>query len=297
MSTTIYDDCGCGKNAKNLGIRPPNLKCPPDLSTMLFRFVDRKSLGIVKGNTDLFKIDMSSFFLQLNNYSVFTLSLCPGEIKEINVSNIANSGKRRQITEFSLDNYYDLQTLSLNPNTVATLAIIENGVLLSTITNIDASSFENFITDLNFKVLSDSVAGSLITIISNNPNLSFTTKDKGRYLEYILTITDTQTFDSEELEGEITQTAERYPNLNYVKLLFAAVEYCSDCTTNSQFIEYAYSEDYIEYGDDANWRKTSKLLMQMGADDIIDSDMNLIETLWLKNTINCDVNIHVLIGI
>jgi hypothetical protein len=294
MSTSIYDDCGCGSNKNQAGVRPPNLKCPPDLSTMLFRFVDRKSLGVVKGNTDLFKIDMSSFFLQLDNYSVFTLALCPGETKQINVSNIANTGKRRQITEFNLD---DLQNLALSVNITAELEIIEEGNVLATISNIDASTFTNFIDDLNFKVLSDTTAGNLISISPDNPILKITTKDKGRYLEYVLTFTDSSTAVNEELEGEITQTAERYPNLDHIKLLFAAVEYCSDCKTNTQFIEYAYSNDYLQNGNDANWRKTSKLLMQMGADDIIDSDMNWIETLWLKNTIDCKVNIHIIIGI
>jgi hypothetical protein len=294
MSNFIYDDCGCSSNNQKAGVRPPNLKCPPDLSTMLFRFVDRKSLGIVKGNTELFKIDMSSFFLQLENYSVFTLVLCPGETKQINVSNIANTGKRKQITEFSIE---DLQNLTLDINTTAELEIVEDGNTLATITNIDANSFTNFVDDLNFKVLSDTTAGNLITISSIDPVLKITTKDKGRYLEYILTFTNSQTFVSEELEGVITQTAERYPNLDHVKLLFAAVEYCSDCKTNTQFIEYAYTNDYLENGNNANWRKTSKLLMQMGADDIVDDDMNWIETLWLKNTIDCKVNIHIIIGI
>jgi hypothetical protein len=294
MSTSIYDDCGCAGNKNQAGVRPPNLKCPPDLSTMLFRFVDKKSLGVVKGNTDLFKIDMSSFFLQLDNYSVFTLALCPGETKQINVSNIANTGKRKQITEFNLD---DLQNLTLSINTTAELEILEEGNTLATITNIDASTFTNFVDDLNFKVLSDTTTGNLISISSNNPNLKITTKDKGIYLEYVLSFTDSSTVVNEELEGEITQTAERYPNLDHIKLLFAAVEYCSDCKTNTQFIEYAYSSDYLENGDNANWRKSSKLLIQMGADDITDSDMNWIETLWLKNTIDCKVNIHIIIGI
>jgi hypothetical protein len=293
MSTTIYDDCGCGNNSNYHGIKPPNLKCPPDLSTMLFRFADRKSLGVIKGNNDLFKIDMSSFFLPLDNYSVFTITLCPGETKQINVSNIANTGKRKQITEFDTTL---LQNISFSAGVTASLTISENNTILSTVSNIDASSFLNFFTDLSFKVISDTIAGGLISISNLNPIISISTQDKGKYLEYELEFTNLLLVN-EELIGDITQTAERYPDLDHVKLVFGAVEYCSDCTSNTQYIEYAYSSDYITNGDNSNWRKSSKLIMLMGTDDILDSDENFIETLWLKNTIDCSVNIHTIIGI
>lgn len=289
MSTTIYDDCGCGSNNQQSGVRPPNLKCPPDMSTMLFRFVDRKGLGVVKGSSDLFKIDMSSFFLQLDSYSFFTMSLCPGETKQINVSNIANTGKRKQITEFDTD---DLVNVSLAPGTTMDLVIIEDSVTIATLSNIPASNF----TSISTAILSSSVIGDLITFSFSGTKFTFTTNDKGRYLAYQVTFKDGVNAP-ESLTGDITQTAERYPDLDHIKLLFAAAEYCSDCPTNNQYIEYAYASDYAINGANSTWKKSSKLIMLMGTNDVLDSDENLIETLWLKNTIDCKVNIHIIIGI
>ncbi len=293
MSSSIYNDCGCGTKTQQPGIKPPNLKCPPDISTMLFRFIERKKIGIVQGQGELASLDMSSFFMPLNTYTLQKITVCPGDVKKVDPAGISTTGKRQQINLFDLTD----ETSSFTENSIATLKISENSEILSTL-NFDAPDFNTFITNLRQEIANSSVATKLVKVGSFNieqNTFELIALTKGQYLSYELTLDDTNTVV--ESESLITQTAERYPNGSVLKVLFAAIEFGSDAKSNKQYLEYAYNTDYVENGINATWRKTSKLLILTGADDIEDSDENLIETVWFKNTIDTKVNVYLILGI
>jgi len=293
MSSSIYNDCGCGTKTQQPGIKPPNLKCPPDISTMLFRFIERKKIGIVQGQGELASLDMSSFFMPLNTYTLQKITVCPGDIKKVDPAGISTTGKRQQINLFDLTD----ETSFFTENTIATLKISENLEIISTLT-FDAPDFNTFITNLRQEIANDSVLTKLVKVGSFNieqNTFELVALTKGQYLNYELVLDDSIT--DIESESVIIQTAERYPNGGVLKVLFAAIEFGSDTKSNKQYLEYAYHTDYIENGINATWRKTSKLLVLTGADDIEDSDENLIETIWFKNTIDTKVNVYLILGI
>jgi hypothetical protein len=293
MSSSIYNDCGCGTKIQQPGIRPPNLKCPPDISSMLFRFIERKKIGIVQGQTELASLDMSSFFMPLSTYTLQRITLCPCDTKKIDPAGISTTGKRPQINLFDLSAVVGI----FSENTNAVLNISENSEIIASI-NISAPDFDIFITNLRLAISADSTITKMIKVGSYNTEentFEIVALDKGRYLEYELLLDDGNI--EIEQNSEITQTAERYPNGNVLKVLFAAIEFDSTTPSNKQYLEYAYHTDYLENGIDASWRKTSKLLVLTGADDIEDTDENLIETIWLKNSIDTKVNVYLILGI
>jgi hypothetical protein len=294
MSTSIYNDCGCGNKPQQPGIKPPNLKCPPDISSMLFRFIERKKIGIVQGQTELASLDMSSFFMPLNTYTLQRITLCPGDIKKVDPAGISTTGKRPQINLFDLTDI----TAIFTEDSYGILTVFENSETLVTLTDIDAPDFETFILNLRVAIANNPIATTLFRVgkyDTANNTFELVALKSGKYLEYNLTLDDG--IAAVEEDSLITQTAERYPNGGVLKVLFAAIEFLPEAKSNRQFLEYAYNNDYIENGNSAHWRKTSKLLVLTGADDIEDTDENLIETVWFKNTTETKINVYLLLGI
>ena len=72
-------------------------------------------------------------------------------------------------------------------------------------------------------------------------------------------------------------------------------EYNKDIDSNKLSIDFCYDDDYVNgyY----NWKKMGKLFINSGCDDITDDDMNLVETIWVKNNNDNDVNINYLVAI
>lgn len=294
MSTSIYNDCGCGNKPQQPGIKPPNLKCPPDISSMLFRFIERKKIGVVQGQSELASLDMSSFFIPLNTYTLQKITLCPGDIKKVDPAGISTTGKRPQINLFDLTD-----TISaFSEDLYANLTISENSEILLSLNNIDAPDFDTFMLNLRVEIANSPIATKLFKVGSyNNSDYTFELIGikSGQYLNYELTFEDNITSIPET--SVITQTAERYPSGDVLKVLFAAIEFLPETKTNKQFLEYAYNNDYIENGSLANWRKISKLLVLTGAEDIEDTDENLVETVWFKNTTDTKINVYLILGI
>ena len=274
------NDCGCS-SIQPVGVRPPNLKCPPDISTLIFQFLERKRIGIAKGTNELLSLDMSAFFMPLSAYTMQKMSLCPGDIKKIDPVGISTTGKRPQIDLFTV------QEADLGTGKTIVLTINTNITL-----NISAPTFAEFIANLRIEISNNTEASALVragAYYGETKTFELIGLIKGQELEYTLNGFSAST---------ITQTAERYPVANVVKVLFASIEFCGDnVPSNQQFIEYAYDSDYQNNGNDATWHKASKLIVLTGAEDVEDIDMNLIETIVLKNSTSVPVNVYFMLGI
>lgn len=283
------NDCGCS-SIQPVGVRPPNLKCPPDISTLIFQFLERKRIGIAKGTNELLSLDMSAFFMPLSAYTMQKMSLCPGDIKKIDPVGISTTGKRPQIDLFTVpEEYLGTEGTDSDLETDKTIVLTIN----TTITlNISAPTFAEFIANLRKEISNNAEASALVragAYYGETKTFELIGLIKGQELEYTLNGFSAST---------ITQTTERYPLANVVKVLFASIEFCGDnVPSNQQFIEYAYDSDYQNNGNDATWHKTSKLIVLTGAEDVEDIDMNLIETIVLKNSTSVPVNVYFMLGI
>jgi len=150
-------NCGCTTTNDNSQALTPNFSCAPDLSQLLFRFVERKSMGIVKGSNENGVVDMSSFFIPIDSYSLSTITLCGEESRKIELGSQSSKGPRSQIVEFDINEF---TTLDINENTTAKLRLLDGATLLSETPDFPAPDFSTFITNLKdslpnaFKLLS-----------------------------------------------------------------------------------------------------------------------------------------------
>ena len=286
---------GCTDDITSPGIRP-NLSCATDLSQLLFRFVDRKSIGIVKGKNELAVMDMSLFFLPLNGYMMTTFKVEAGDTMRIEAGSNMNYGKRREIAEFD---FVDFPSATLRVGATVDLAVYENATLLSTIPGIAADDFTTFITNLKDGINADSIINPILEYNTDDTTSVFTLRGKtaGKAYTYELTLTDS-VVPAETITGDITQTALRYPGGAW-KLMYLSMIFCSQNTaSNQQFIEWAYDSDVVANGlSGASWRKSGPLFLQMGAEDVTETDMNLLETIWVRNTTEYDTKIEAILAI
>ena len=150
----------------------PNLSCPADLSQLLFRFVERKQLGIVKGREDLAVMDMTQFFLPLNGYMMSTFSLDAGDSMRIESGTNMDYGRRREIQQFDLA---DLVTASLATDQVATISVGNaDGTNYTTASGLATTSTG---TGTGLTVDITGIAGVVTAIAINNPGSGYTVSD------------------------------------------------------------------------------------------------------------------------
>ena len=286
---------GCGTN-NNGGIRP-NLSCPPDLSQLLFRFIARNKLGIVKGKDEVAAFDMSQFFIPLNNYMMTSMNLCPDQSKRIEAGTSMDFGERREITEFDTSTY---PAAVFGVGATMKLDVLEDAVIIETLSGIPADDYATFIAALKLAISASSVLPTILEFDEDNTTDTFSLRGHkyGQDFTYDLTLSDIITPAVESIPGSITQTALRYPNGAW-KMMFLNIIFCSDCTDSSQqYVEYAYDSDVIANGESgATWRRSGPMIFLSGAEDVSETDMNKIETIYIRNTRECDVEIQAILAI
>ena len=256
------------------GISPHNLVCQSDNSIKLIRFIGNK-LGIVKGINELASIDLSSFYIPIENYNIQTISLCPDEIKKIDVSGISINGKRRKTFEFEFNN--NIKKLDIN--------IKRDGNNIETIN----------IEDMD----NNSAISHIITHIINNSKIIRASK-KENTNDIILTCissgddididisSETDENVNVDVDLKIIQEAFRYPEFDVVKYLLLFVDFDKLTNKNKQTIEYKFNDDIDK------WYKSSRILMLSGTDNLKDEDDNLIKTISVKNTSPCRITLNIL---
>jgi hypothetical protein len=277
---------GCGTT--NSSVLRPNLSCPPDLSQLLFRFIERKSLGIVKGTTTLASTDMSKFFLPLGNYMQGNILLCGDTPKRIEAGSSMDFGERREIQEFDI-------TGIVGAGVTATLNVTEGTTDHGTLTGIAADTYTDFITNLKAAISGNTTIAAQIEFNTDDLSAIFSLRGKtyGDAFTYTLTFSTVGV-----VAGTVTQTAKRYP-LGAWKLIMLSIVFCDSCVgSNKQIIEYAYDADVqANTITGATWRKLGPMIILTGGEDLIETDTNKLETLWVRNVGDCDVEIQTILGI
>lgn len=256
------------------GISPHNLVCQSDNSIKLIRFIGNK-LGIVKGINELASIDLSSFYIPIENYNIQTISLCPDEIKKIDVSGISINGKRRKTFQFEFTNNIKKLEISRAENIIETIDIITED--MEDTEDMDINSAISYIIN-NSKIIRASKKENtndiiLLTCISSGDDID------------ILSVSET----GEIVDLEIIQDAFRYPEFDVVKYLLLFVDFDKLTNKNEQTIEYKFNDDIED-----KWYKSSRILMLSGTDNLKDEDDNLIKTISVKNTSPCRITLNIL---
>ena len=275
MSNNCTD---CGSNNNNGGILDPGFGCQPDNNQLIFKLLESGILGVIKGKDLMSGLDLSDFFMPINNYSTFNIELCDSDPVRIESGAAMDYGKRNEIVEFILFSAPFNTTLDQIDFRVS---INGTDFISIEISGEDFNTREEYISLLREGISSNEILQPLIEFNEDLQD-SFTILTKTPGKSYIYEF-DLGIDDSTPDGGIITQTAKKYPNGAY-KLIFVLSEYSSCCGSNEYYYEYAYDSDYIENGESgATWRKSGPLLILNGAEDVEDQDTNKIETLWIRN--------------
>lgn len=292
----------------------PGLICDSNIvDTSFIRFLS-KYVGIQNGSDFNGIIDMSSFYIGMENYSQSTIELKynsaplkihPPQIKkgerrekvELKIDNEVNNWNIIQATfQIKLPNNLSTESFYFDIFPIPTSSPVEE---IDNITHIKESIY-NWLTDNTSSTYSETLNKYLIAKYENNKlTIECTEEGENIYysldISYILPDSPTQNTQFISIMPEILRTSIRYP-MGYYKTLFIFLEFIDD---DNNFIEWAWDKDVRELDDgvesnELKWNKMGKIFMLSGADDQNPDDMNMIEPIWVKNEHNCKTKLSIL---
>lgn len=268
-----------------------NLICPQNSNNIpSLRFIDPKMLGVIVGSQSCSKICLSNFFVPLSNWSFNILTLKPNETKRIDISNIGSLGERKEIYHFNTNSYF-----SVSPIISAPVRILISGNKNGELIFDSGLTIDQFIVNCNISIRNSNFNEKLYCEKISETVFKLYSKEIGISYTYNIEMNFGST-PSTLLEGELIQSHIRYPNRR-LKVLFLMIDYDEKLYSNLKHIQYAFDDDYQDNFINATFRNFGKMLFLTSDDDVDETDMNLIETVWLKNTQKFNVTIKSFLAI
>lgn len=266
------------------------LTCPNLYSNvMILRFTNAGKLCITKGPNQLECICVDNFYIPVNSWNSVVAILNPGETKRIDPGLIVDYGTRREIYKFTLSSFVADTDSTLDVSCV--LRNISTSISFNT-----GATFDELITNLKTAINNDLSIKNEIEIYNVDANtLSFQIRAlyAGFAFTYVLTLNTVVT-------GELQYSAIRYPN-GRIKFLMIQPLYIENVNpvlgANNKHIQFAYDDDVQANGINATYRNIGKMFLTSSDDDVEETDMNLIETVWIKNTHTKALQVQVLVAI
>jgi len=276
----------------------PGFTCPSLYNNeTLLRFIDPYKLCVVKGSMSLACVCLRNFYMPIDVWNESIVSLSPGEVRRLELGMIAEYGKRREIYGYEL-----LMYLPGSPqaNIFASLNIscVEK-TLNETITFYTGTSFKETISNLKSAINHNSKLKNEVEIIDTDEHLkSFQIRaiDPGFEFGYNLIL---NTEPETNVPSTYIQSAIRYPH-GRCKFIYVGPMFMENVVpplpSDNKHIQYAYDDDYQENGSNATFRNMGKMFIHSSDDDVEETDMNLIETIWIKNTHSKQLQIQILVA-
>jgi hypothetical protein len=269
-----------------------NLQCPtPTDQFITVKFVDPGRLGVTLGQRLMGCICTKGFFETIEKFITTTITIPAGETVRIEPGNVANIGKRRDTKEYDITSYLDESyTFSLFASTT-----LGSG----SITFQSAATIGTFVSNAREAINQNTTLKSMIELSS------FSETDNTIILR---TIATGYTFTCDLAAGtELLSSTQIYTPIRYtsgrMKFMFLLLDYDEFTTpipgSNEKHVTYAFDDDYnsnINTPENITWRHIGKMFSVSGDNDILESDMNLVETIWISNPLTRTVTIQALIA-
>lgn len=262
-------------------------------NVMMIRYIDGK-LCIVKGSNTVACVCLKNFFMPIAVWNESIVIMDPGETRRIDLGMTADYGKRREIYAYELLMYIPGSPQADIPASLSvtcTAKSINETVLFTT-----GTTFAQTLVNIKKAINDNANIKNEIEIINSDSVLkSFQIRavNKGYEFGYTLDL------DGIEIPNTLLQTALRY-EYGRCKFLLVMPIYNEQVnpplSSNNKHIKYAYDDDYQVNGSNAIFRNLGKMLILSTDDDVEETDLNLIETLWLKNTHSNAIQIQILIA-
>ncbi|MCK9575372.1 MAG: hypothetical protein WC979_00850 [Candidatus Pacearchaeota archaeon] len=271
------------------------LVCPSLYSNiMMLRFIDPNKLCIVKGPNTVACICLKNFFVPVDCYNDTIAVLQPGEIRRVDSGMVTDYGIRREIYQYDVSSYF-IGTPTISTNCSLSVSCISLGIS-ETVSFVSGTTFANLITNIKAAINANANIKTQIeiyNIVESSQTFQIRAVTPGIAFTYSLSI------DASIITNVLTQTPIRYPNgrFRFVLVEPLYVENVNPpLASNDKHIKYAYDDDYQTNGANATFRNLSKLYLNTADDDVNETDMNLIETVWIKNTHSKALQVQILVA-
>lgn len=263
----------------------------------MLKFIDPYKLCVVKGSNAIACVCLKNFFVPITVWNESIVVLEPGETQKVSLGMVADFGKRREIYGYELLMYLPgtpQADVPLKLNVTCVEKTINETISFDT-----GTAFSTTITNLKAAINANTKIKNEIEIIEVDEDLkSFQIRavNKGYEFGYILSYAASP---STIIPTTSIQTAKRY-KYGRCKFIFIEPLYneavVPPLASNNKHIQYAYDDDYQINGPSATFRNLGKMFIHSSDDDVDETDMNLIETVWLKNTHTETLQIQILVA-
>lgn len=266
-----------------------NLQCPITNNIPSLRFIDPKMLGVVSGAMTCNTIYLNNFFVPISNWSFNIVTLKPGEIKRIDISNIQSLGDRKEYYTFNLDSFFNTSPVV---SSVVTLIVTSGTTEILTFNT--GTTVAEFIVNANIAIRGNTnLTGILYCELNTENTIKIYSNTIGVAYTYNMSI-NSGTPDL-TITPVLLQSHIRYPN-GRIKVIFLMIDYDETLASNLKHVEYSFDDDYQENLLNTTFRKFGKMFFLTSDDDVDETDTNLIETVWVKNPQTFNVTIKTFIA-
>lgn len=274
------------------------LQCPNfSDNRMLVRFIDPSRIGVTFGSRVMGCLCLKGFFDVIEKFIATTIILPAGETQRLELGNVANYGYRRDTWKFDISSYLiDNQMIS---GMLGVSDITESfSFKTSTIFNTWVQNFRNALNTNKFLRENFEIPASTQEDKTNHTFI-IRTKKPGKPLTINLEFIGTP---GQLITGTQIYNHVRYPNgrCRFIFILLDYNEFVEPIPdSNKKHIRYAFEDEYINNQltpENIQWHPISKMFANSSDLDLEESDMNLIETIWMKNDLTRDVTMQVLIA-
>jgi hypothetical protein len=271
-----------------------NFDCPSSETFLRFVFDNYKIGKVTDGVKDFVKVDLSKFFKSLKSFKYVNYNIKPGEEIFINVNDISTFGERHHVCEIDISTFSSFSSISsivlIFSGTLFTAPYVKTINITTTL-----NTFSDLVNLLKNEIANDNNINDKLYITSYdliNQKIKFKGLEIGKTLNI--------SFDFKNSSNNVIFSASttdilhaiRYPNKNVLSFIFLVADYCNDCSENYKKILWCLFSEYPN-----GWKKMGKMLVLSSSEDVLETDENLFETIYLKNTSNCDVNVYGVVAV
>lgn len=269
------------------GLQCPNLGD----NRLMIKFVNPDRIGVVFGPRLMGCLCLKGFFELIDKFLTTTIVIPSGETQRLELGNVSNYGYRRDTWVYDATSFLSAEDtidgfLGI-PAGSESFSFTSGTTVTQFAANLRAAINASTFLKANFEVSATNTTTNTFTLRTINVGKAMTSS-------FFLGTTP--------IPGTQSWNHIRYPR-GRCKFIFIVPDYDEFTepipATNKKHVHYAYDDNYSDNlltPENIVWRKISKLYANSSDNDLDETDTNMIETIWLKNDLDYDVTMQVLLA-
>ena len=231
----------------------PNIQCPTNYTNLVFRFIDCKNAGIVKGNETINKVDLSTLQIPISQHLESEILINPGAT--IQLPDFGSFTSNLERWRFQLP-----ETYKWSIGTSHRFQVFVGNIEIIT----DFTVISSFINDFQTAIEQNPDLQGIITLkLSDNNIIFIDSYIPDTKLQYILNINKLYSYNSNlwehQLYGDLINVMPTEKTLKYIMLLplYENVDR-KKCNCTNKSGEFLSNKKWIQYTNETSWKKWKK---------------------------------------